>query len=448
MIGTPGLAVFGSLGAGPVRALWAGNTRLFAVGGAHVYEVNPTTGVVITDFGAMAGSSGTGMCQIVANAPGPGSSNQLLVMDPSVPAVFNIDPVGPAVTKVFDGFSLEYLDTFFFSLNSTIVNQINQSGSLDGTTWDPLAFAIRSGVADAVTGLAVSNSNLWIFGQKNTEVWYDAGNAGFSLARITGGTIVNGAYSKPGDFHAFSITKVDNTLMWLGFDERGYGVFYKANGFTPIRVSNYAIEALLLTFGDISDCRAFSYQEDGHLFSIFNFPNALTGIGATIGYDHTTQMWHRRGFLSSGVIQRALPDCFAAVPIATGVQNIVGDYQSANMYKMGLQYTSDIGAAIKRVRTTPHVSNSNEWLPHNFLRMDADIGSANMFLTWSNDGGLNFTGGTGNAIPKTGTAAATGINNYQQWQLGRSRDRVYTVTITDAANKIRLVNGYLSVGAG
>src|SRR5438309_2343680 len=39
LYGTPGLSVFATLPTSPGRGLWAGDNRLFAVGGSKLYEV-------------------------------------------------------------------------------------------------------------------------------------------------------------------------------------------------------------------------------------------------------------------------------------------------------------------------------------------------------------------------------------------------------------------------
>ena len=65
-------------------------------------------------------------------------------------------------------------------------------------------------------------------------------------------------------------------------------------------------------------------------------------------------------------------------------------------------------------------------------------------LTYSNDGGRSFTGGP-YTIPLVGTAAGSGVNTYIQNQLGRSKQRVYTVQITSSTQQIRLVNGLVDV---
>src|SRR5581483_10931779 len=107
LIGRPGLKspAFMTLPTSPARGLWAGNNRLFATGGTHFYEVSSVGGVT-TDYGAMAGSSGKGPMQVIANG------TQLLAMDSSSQQIYNADAGGPSMTPVFNGPALEYLDDF------------------------------------------------------------------------------------------------------------------------------------------------------------------------------------------------------------------------------------------------------------------------------------------------------------------------------------------------
>src|SRR5690349_18885651 len=53
---TPGLETFCTLPTSPVRALWAGEERLFAVGGDTLYEISSGGGV--TTRGTVGGTTG------------------------------------------------------------------------------------------------------------------------------------------------------------------------------------------------------------------------------------------------------------------------------------------------------------------------------------------------------------------------------------------------------
>lgn len=445
LIGTPGLSLFTTLPHGPVRGLFAGNARLFAVGGTHVYEVS-NTGTIITDFGAIPGAT-TGPVRMVANG------NDLAVMDSSVAQVWIA--AGGTLTLGIAAFDIDYLDTFYFALADTPVNQVNQSASLDGTTWPVLNFAVRTGTPDFLTAIAVINNQVWLLGQKNTEIWYNAGNPGFVLQRGSGAATINQGCSNRN-----SVIKIDNTIQWLGGDDRGPNVVYQASGQTPKRISNYAVEQLMGGYSVVGEgtlgpgnVRCFAYQEDGHLFNVMNFNGANGGVGATLAYDCTTGFWHRRGYLNpgSGVIERIRADCFASVPqfLPGGLTgNFVGDYVNGNIYIQSLSTASDNGDPIKRIRTTPHVADRDFWYTYPSLRVDADCGTATATLELSDNGGKTFRSAAGGAIP-TITPPSTNDLPYYQWlQLGRSRDRVFRFSTTSSTQLIRLQGAYLNANKG
>ena len=459
LIGTPGLsAPLVTLANSPVRALWAGNGRLFAVGGNHFYEISPNTGAVLTDYGAMAGDAGgisdlRAPCQVVANG------TQLLVMNSVSQQIYNANSVGPAMNSVFNGVALEYLDGFYVaiatgaSLAGSNPNQINTSALGDGTSWPGLAVALRTGSADLTTQLAVVNEQLWIFGQKRIEVWYNAGTSPFPFARIQGATIDQGLLAP------FSVVKLDNTLFWLGSDDRGVAVVYRANGFQPERVSNHAIEQLIQYSGAIgAGINAFGYQEDGHTFYVLNLAGANSGHGAAVVYDLTTKMWHERYFYNVGTLEVPRAYCFASVNSTAGAGggtptalNFVGDRNTGAIYQMGLQYTNDNTTAIQRIRTAPHLSDKRRWVKYRSLEIVADIGTAAMTLSYSNDGGKTYgTLARSDATTAGMNNQGTGSNlptakRYRWWQLGRSLQRSFKVTILDANNPIRLIEATVGV---
>ena len=439
LIGRPGLsaAPFSTINY-PARALWAGDNRLFAVGGTHLYEMN-TGGSVKTDYGAMSGSAGSGYCSIIANG------TQFLVYDSSAAEIFAAS-AGGAMVPEFAGTALEYLDGYYLaiatgaSLGGANPNQVNCSNYLDGTTWQALNYIIRTGLSDLTTQLATLNGQLWIFGQKGIEVWYNAGNPGFPFARIAGATINLGLMA-PG-----SVVKFSNTIMWLGADDRGYSQVYMAQGTSPVRVSTAAMEALinLDSAGYLPLTQAFGYQEAGHAFYVLN----LCGTGnvpvSTYVYDLTCNLWHER------VYGGAYPICFASVPgFNSNGPNFVGDGKSGAIYFQGIGYPSDGGATISYTRTSPHVSDHNRWTKYNALEIDADIGTAGITLSYSNDGGRSFKTLLRPDATLYGSNDRGGaFERFKWWQLGRSRDRVFRTQINTSSNLVRIVNAYLWANAG
>ena len=454
LVGRPGYSLFATVNS-PIRAIWGGNNRLFAVGGTHFYEFN-TNGTVHTDYGAMAGSSGIGPCQVMSNG------NQLLVMDPSVThggsingSIFNANPGGPNMVSVFNGGALAFMDGFYIAINSSsglsYPNQVNVSNLLDGTTWNSLNFIQRTGAADLLWQLETLQGQLWMFGQKSIEVWYDAGNPTFPFARIQGATINLGLLAQ------FSVVKFYNTLCWLGADDHGYAAVYMASGLSPVKISTPAVEYILNNAGQQSaqtGTTAYGYEEGGHMFYCLNLsyaPNYNGTQGTTLVYDLTEGLWHERNYLTpgTGVVTQHRANCVACVPdFAANGGIFIGDYNSGNIYVQNLGFTADNSNPILYKRRAPHVANRNRWVKYPSLELDCDIGSAQAVLSYSNDGGRTFTHSRAAQGTVTPSGNSDQIPKLKWWQLGRSRDRVFDVTITDSSHPIRLVNAYLNAVPG
>jgi hypothetical protein len=448
LIGTPGYTLYQTYGSGPIRALFAGNGKLFVVSGPAVYQTvigGPTTNL---------GSIGTltGPCQILANG------NDIIIVDSLGGQIYWTNS-GP-ITNPFAGFFAEYMDTFYVALSSTVTNQINVSNSLDGSTWPALDYAVRTGVVDFLTGVAAINGQLWLLGQKNTEVWYDAGNAIFPFQRIQGATINVGCMAR------FSIAKMDNTIFWLGADDRGFPVVYRANGLQPQRISTPAVERYIASTGVYAEtgispslARAFAYSEGGHNFYVLNFPGYPSVV-----YDSTTGLWHRRAWWnsSSSEFQSPLVWTFCSMPATIGATytpfNLVGSNLNGNVYYQSLLNPADAdGSAIRRVRTCPHVSNSNRWVRYRRFELDADIINAStgnqstgsVTLDYSNDGGRSFHNGTPSfTLSPSGAGGQGTFQKYYQMNLGRSRKRVFRVTYSSSTDLVRFAGAYVDANPG
>lgn len=460
MIGTPGLSLLQSGLAGGVRAMWSGNGRLFAIAGNHGYEISPTGGGIITDYGTMAGDGGIGYnpCKIVANNGGSGGG-QLFAVNSNTNQIYQFNPVGPAMTSVFNATAMEYLDGFQVaiatgaSLAGGNANQVNVSALGDGTTWNALNYIIRTGAPDLITQLAVINGQLWIFGQKTIEVWYNAGNPLFPFQRYQGATIDCGLLAP------WTVAKTQGALLFLGADDRGYARVYQTNGMAASPVSNFAIEAMIQSFiatnGISINTNAFIHQMAGHSFYCLNMQAASAANSMTLVYDLTTQLWHERYSNNAGAYTQWLANCFASINSLQGSaplgKDFVGDYSTGKIYQIGAQFTSENGTAIIRQRNSAHIASSNRWVKYPSLEIDADVGTAQIALSYSNDGGRTFPH-TRSAISASNDQAYmsgdSGFGRFKFWQMGRSRDRVFSAKIVDGSNKIALVNSYLTAEEG
>lgn len=475
LLSTPGVSgSIVSLTAGKPRALAApvlsGTNTLFAVGGNHLYQVTGLTvgGGVLLDFGALQfddGNSVNNKCYFAGGSTTPA----MAVCSPYAQEVYSINIAGTSTTARIQGYALEYLDGFFITLTAganlvgTNQNQVNVSAFNDPTTWPALAFILKEGSSDRLMNLAVVNNLLWIIGQSNIEIWYNAGLPNFPFARVNGGTLNVGCIC------AQSVVKINNGVMWLGASNVGRGIVYMARGsFVPQRVSTSAVEQyiqnatppgtnLLAMAATSAVTYAFSYWEQGHEFYELVIPGFLALV-----YDITMNSWHARsqgGTNQNNVGANDLP--FTAISIQgdpTGGTKpwsgtIVGDRTSNNLYLYGRQYTSMNGTSIFRMRTAPHISESLRWIKYPFFEVDADVGTATLNLFYSNNGGKTYAnlnrpdvGKTGSNDQGSNTAGGT-YPRFRWNQCGRSRRRSFGVWCLDGANPIVITRAVAAVVA-
>jgi hypothetical protein len=229
-----------------------------------------------------------------------------------------------------------FLDGYFLLLKARS-NEFRCSSLEDGLTWDSLDVAQRNQSTDEVRTLAVSHREIWLLGSRSTEVWYDSGDADFPFAPIVGATLDVGIAAP------WSAVVLDNTLFWVGADSRGVGIVYRANGYTPARISTHALETALTRLGRLDDLYAYAYQEDGHTYYVL-YDNALR-LPKTWVYDCATQMWHERAHWDEALM-RWRPHVGRCHAWAFN-RHLIGDRTSGIVYAQSLDvYDEDISTAV------------------------------------------------------------------------------------------------------
>lgn len=198
-----------------------------------------------------------------------------------------------------------------------------------GTTIDPLYFASAEGSPDNLVTLIVDHREIWLFGTNSVEVWYDAGQPDFPMARI------QGAFNEIGCLAAYSVAKLDNGLFWLGADARGNGIVYRSKGYSGERVSTHAVEWQIQQYDTLSDAVGYTYQQDGHSFYVLNFPTANT----TWVYDVATGAWHERAGWENDAFTRTRGNC----QVNFNNEIIIGDYRAGELYAYDPTVYSEAG---------------------------------------------------------------------------------------------------------
>ena len=305
------------------------NGRLFAVAGASFFTVNSDGSWV--RVGSV--STNADPAQITSN----GQANQVLIASGGDGYIYNIATgTLTLITDVDkpDNFTMVgFMDGYFIILDAP--NSLFKISNLnDGLLYDGFDAATRTFASDPLRAMVIDHRELWLLGEQTSEVWWDSGAPEFPFQPIVG-TFIEDGISAP-----WSAQQLDNSIFWLNGDERGKGIVYRAQGYTPSRVSNHSSEHGWGQFTDINDCIAYTYQQQGHAFYCMFFPTGLPdpkiGLANHVHwcYDVATGMWHERALWNPGTLEWE-PHLSRHHAFAFG-KNLIGDRQSGAIYNMSL----------------------------------------------------------------------------------------------------------------
>jgi len=431
---TPGLVPVAQLPVqAEVRGLFAntGAARMMAAVGNQVFSLDKAYSM--TFAGTLNTSSGpvsivdNGTVAMVAD----GVNRYSYSTGVGTMAVLN-DGAFPGADRV------DVVDTFIV-YNNPLTNQwgCTNAGSIASSA---LNVSSKDGAPDNLVTLIVNQREVYLLGEKTTEVWINTGAFPFPFQRITGTSSQHGVAAK------FSIARLGESFAWISKDDRGQSVVVQMNGYRPDRISTFAVETALNSYPTLNDARAYSYQQNGHEFYVLTLPAA----DVTWVYDLATQLWHKRAWRDSkNVLHRHRSNCGTIF----NNQIIVGDWQNGKLYSMSLSNFTDDGAPIPCIRRAPHLVGPNiERMFYHEMQLQFQPGvglqsgqgsDPQAMLRWSDDGGSTFGNEHWRGLGKVGK-----YKNRARWtQMGEARDRIYEVTVTDPVYRV-LISADLRASAG
>lgn len=451
LVSTPGLTHLLDVGDGPIRCIQvdssANGEKILVISGSKCY--------VITYSGGSWSSTllSTTSAKTLDTTEGPviaaATSNYVVFADGDMNSVF-VDEVAPTADYFsrFDSLGypgvptathVAYIDGYLV-YNEDGTGNFYVSDLSNALSVSAADFATAEGDPDKIQGLIANTRDLWLFGERTTEVWVNTGNADFPFERVSGGFIEVGCLAR------YSIAKIAGAVLWLGRDEHGQGSVYMAKGVQPQRISTHAIETAIQGYASPEDAVAYTYQDGGHQFYVLNFDET------TWVYDLSTQLWHERTYTnSSGVMSRHLINCMAYIP-SLGI-HIGGDYESASIYQLDNDVYTDDGDRITRLRSSPHVSQGLGRIFCSSFQLDMETGTGldasvqgsdpQVMLDWSDDGGHTWSNEHFGSMGKIGQKYFRAI-----WRrLGFFRDRIFRVKITDPV-KVVILGAEIDVQQG
>lgn len=401
----PGLSTFSTIGTGPIRGTHNMGGVLFVVTGNDLYSVDSAgtgtlRGASITGTGAVQMASNLIGELVVVNESGTGWvwDGTLLQSISSLDADFGDDAI-----------SVTFLDQYmvYGRINS---GQVFASDINNAKSYDALSFATAEFADDDVNEVYSHAGQLWVFGNKTTEIWYNAGTIPFAFLRIGGAvfTSIGGTRN--------TIADVDEALYWHSPD----GIVYQAVGLQPRRVSTEAIEHRIK---DWTNLRGFAYKEEGHAFYI------LSASEGCVVYDARMELWHERQTFD-------LPRWRADNYVRIYGKHLVGDYVIGRIYEMSLSNYADGAAPLQRRIVTPPIHNDGRRVSMSEAQIIFEHGRGlttgqgsdpQVVLDWSDDGGHDYYNERWAGLGKIGEYRKRAI-----WRrLGNFRLRNYRITYSD-----------------
>lgn len=409
----------------PVRGCYSDSDTSYWVAGNGVYKLATEgtvtlLGTIATNSGRVSfASSGIDLMLVDGNA---GWSVKLAtdvmvqITDVSFPAM----PVDVIYLHGFFVVTVKDQQRFYVSEELNIA-----------TAWNGLDFATAEGNPDNIIAPIILNNELLLFGFKTVEVWSFTGNTDFPLqpnpnVTISHGCIAGGSVSRAGD-----------SVYWLGGDDLGHGIVYRMNGYQAERVSLFEIDEQIAQMLFIKDAFAVSYQMDGHVFYVLQFPSE----NVSIYYNISTGLWgnfsHQNQLTGDRELWRASCHCFSAA------NNLVGSTVSGEVYQLRNDIYTDNGDEIVMERTGMVSKQEQKMMFYSEVIVDMETGVGNNLapgndpkigLQWSDDAGHTWSNWRFMTIGKIGEYGQRAYFD----MLGEGRNRVWKIRVTDPVKAVVL----------
>ena len=321
-------AIGGSGAVSTLTQTFAGAYTSFPLNPASTSTNNAGIGLTLT---LTTGTGTGGLGNYVINNSQTVASRTMYVLNWSVI---------PSTDGAFTGGSVVDIVDNYFVYNDPNTQLWAATNVLSPITYG-LSYASKFTGPDDLVSLICDHGQVYLLGEKTSEVWADTGTFPFPFQRIPGSS------SEHGISAAFSVSRLGNSFAYLAKNNRGQAQIVQMNGYFPQRISTHAVENTLVN-QYINDAVAYTYQLEGHEVYVISFPT----LNLTWAYDATTSLWHKWLWVdSNNVYHRHRSNCSAFFQGSV----LVGDWENGLLYKLDPDNYTDNGGKIRRLRRTPHL---------------------------------------------------------------------------------------------
>ena len=321
-------AIGGSGAVSTLSQTFSGAYTSFPLNPASTSTNNAGTGLTIT---LTTGTGTGGVGNYVINNSQTVASRTMYVLNWSVI---------PSTDGAFTGGGIVDIVDNYFVYNDPNTQLWAATNVLSPITYG-LSYASKFTGPDDLVSLICDHGQVYLLGEKTSEVWADTGTFPFPFQRIPGSA------SEHGISAVFSVSRLGNSFAYLAKNNRGQAQIVQMNGYFPQRISTHAVENTLVN-KYVNDAVAYTYQLEGHEVYVLSFPT----LNLTWAYDATTALWHKWLWVdSNNVYHRHRSNCSAFFQGSV----LVGDWENGLLYKLDPDNYTDNGSKIRRLRRAPHL---------------------------------------------------------------------------------------------
>lgn len=448
----PGLVALGTAPNAPGRALyWGNNDQLYYVAGNTLYSVSSTweltsLGTIGTTSGIVSmADNGTTLVLVDNSSAGYQVSLADNTTFANISEANNSPPAGSETVYGFYGATrVDVIDGFLlFNQPGTRNFYVTYNNEV---VFDSTWFAAKNGYSDNLVSVIVTNREIWLIGERTSEIWFDAGASAFPFQILPGPFVQHGCSA------AYSVAQIGGVIFWLSQDQGGNLLLMRAEGYTAKNIATPAIVAEWEKYATTSDAQAFCFQVGSHPFYQLNFPSA----DKSWRWDESTGLWHEVAWTDSlGFSHRHRAACAA---YAYGVV-VAADWETGQLYQIDPDAYTDAGHPMYWRRGFPHLAMDGKQVVYPSFTLDIeaatspdtvkqpgpfqmlsagtpygtpgslgiDVGPApvdtapRVLLRWSDDRGRTWSQPVAQSIGATGQYLTQPV-----WRrLGRGRDRAF-----------------------
>lgn len=322
---TPAMTRVLSAGNGPCRS----NIVEFAdaayyVSGAKLIKV--TSAWASSEVGTL--NTTTGQCHMVAGR------DYLLVTDGGDGYTWD----GTTFATVVDGDfpanpgGCAYIAGYFVTFNAG-TDQFQVSANEDPTSWAALDFASAEADPDNAAGVLSTYRDLYVFGDRTTQVYYLSDNVNFPFSPYVNGVLEFGLHAPD------SLARAGGFLFLVAREREGSPTVLMVQGFQAKRIGSGDTADTLAAMTTTDDAVGYAYTDSDQTFYVLTFPTE----DITLVYHVEQDMWHERGSYGLGQHRSRGHGYFNG-------KHLVGDYADGSLHELDDDSYTDNGATITRRR--------------------------------------------------------------------------------------------------